>query len=120
VIDEVPVLAALAAHADGATRFAGGTELRAKESDRLVGVAEMVRDLGGRARVEGEDLVVHGGGLAGGRTSARRDHRLAMAAAIAALGARAECEIDGMEWSEVSFPGFLRALSALGVRVGAA
>jgi 3-phosphoshikimate 1-carboxyvinyltransferase len=119
VIDEVPVLAALAAHADGATRFAGGTELRAKESDRLAGVAEMVRDLGGMARVEGEDLVVQGGGLAGGRTSARRDHRLAMAAAIAALGARAECEIDGMEWSEVSFPGFLPALSALGARVGA-
>ncbi len=120
VIDEVPVLVALAAHADGETRFAGGTELRAKESDRLAGVAEMVRDLGGRARVEGEDLVVQGGGLAGGRTSARRDHRLAMAATIAALGARAECEIDGMEWSEVSFPGFLSALSALGARVGAA
>ena len=120
VIDEVPVLAALAAHADGATGFAGGTELRAKESDRLAGVAEMVRDLGGRAEVEGEDLVVQGGGLAGGRTSARRDHRLAMAAAIAGLGARTECEIDGMEWSEVSFPGFLPALSALGARVGAA
>jgi 3-phosphoshikimate 1-carboxyvinyltransferase len=120
VIDEVPVLAALAAHADGATRFAGGAELRAKESDRLTGTAEMVRDLGGRAEVEGENLVVEGGGLPGGRTSARRDHRLAMAAAIAALGARAGSEIDGMEWSEVSFPGFLPALSALGARIGAA
>jgi 3-phosphoshikimate 1-carboxyvinyltransferase len=120
VIDEVPVLAALATHAEGATRFAGGAELRAKESDRLAGVAGMVRDMGGGARVEGEDLVIEGGGLAGGRTSAGRDHRLAMAAAVAALGARAECEIDGMEWSEVSFPGFLPALSALGARVGAA
>jgi 3-phosphoshikimate 1-carboxyvinyltransferase len=120
VIDEVPVLAALAAHADGETRFEGGAELRAKESDRLAGVAEMVRDLGGRARVEGEDLVVEGGGLAGGRASARRDHRLAMAAAVAALGARAACEIDGMEWSDVSFPGFLQTLRALGARVGVA
>jgi 3-phosphoshikimate 1-carboxyvinyltransferase len=120
VIDEVPVLAALAAHADGETRFAGGAELRAKESDRLAGVVELVMDLGGRARVEGEDLVVEGGGLAGGRTSARRDHRLAMAAAVAALRARAPCEIDGMEWSEVSFPGFLTALRALGARIGAA
>jgi len=119
VIDEVPVLAALAAHAEGETRFAGGAELRAKESDRLGGVAEMVRDLGGRARVEDEDLVVEGGGLAGGRASARRDHRLAMAATVAALGARAASEIDGMEWSEVSFPGFLTALRALGARVGA-
>jgi 3-phosphoshikimate 1-carboxyvinyltransferase len=120
VIDEVPVLAALAAHAEGESRFAGGAELRAKESDRLAGVAEMVRDLGGRARVEGEDLVIEGGGLAGGRASARRDHRLAMAAAVAALRARAACEIDGMEWSEVSFPGFLTALRVLGARVGAA
>jgi 3-phosphoshikimate 1-carboxyvinyltransferase len=120
VIDEVPVLAALAAHAEGETRFAGGAELRAKESDRLAGVAEMVRDLGGRARVEGEDLVMEGGGLAGGRASARRDHRLAMAAAVAALRAQAECEIDGMEWSDVSFPGFLPALRALGARLGAA
>ena len=120
VIDEVPVLAALAAHADGETRFAGGAELRAKESDRLAGVAELVVDLGGRARVEGEDLVVEGGGLAGGSASARRDHRLAMAAAVAALRARTACEIDGMEWSEVSFPGFLTALRALGARIGAA
>lgn len=120
VIDEVPVLAALAAHADGETRFAGGAELRAKESDRLAGVAKMVRDLGGRARVEGEELVVEGEGLAGGRTSARRDHRLAMAAAVAALRARASCEIDGMEWAHVSFPGFLTALRALGARIGAA
>lgn len=120
VIDEVPVLAALAAHADGETRFAGGVELRAKESDRLAGVAEMVRDLGGGARIEGEDLVVEGGGLAGGRAFARGDHRLAMAAAVAALRARAACEIDGMEWSDVSFPGFLPALRALGARVGAA
>jgi 3-phosphoshikimate 1-carboxyvinyltransferase len=120
VIDEVPVLAAIAAHADGETRFAGGAELRAKESDRLAGVAKMVVDLGGRARVEGEDLVVEGGGLAGGRASARRDHRLAMAAAVASLRARAACEIDGMEWSEVSFPGFLTALRALGARIGTA
>lgn len=120
VIDEVPVLATLAAHAEGETRFAGAAELRAKESDRLTGVAEIVRDLGGLARVEGEDLVVEGGGLAGGRTSARGDHRLAMAAVVAALGARAPCEIDGMEWSEVSFPGFVTALRALGARVGAA
>jgi 5-enolpyruvylshikimate-3-phosphate synthase len=43
-----------------------------------------------------------------------------MAAAVAALRARAACEIDGMEWSEVSFPGFLTALRALGARIGAA
>ncbi len=119
VIDEVPVLAALAAHAEGESRFVGGAELRAKESDRLAGVAEMVRDLGGRAGVEGEDLVVEGGGLAGGRASARRDHRLAMAAAVAALGPGRHARSTAWRWSDVSFPGFPQTLRALGARVGA-
>jgi 3-phosphoshikimate 1-carboxyvinyltransferase len=118
VIDEVPALAALAVHADGETRFAGGGELRAKESDRLAGLAEMVRSMGGRARVEDDDLVVEGGGLTGGVAAARQDHRVAMAAAVAALAARSGCEIDGMEWAGVSFPGFVQTLSALGARVG--
>lgn len=119
VIDEVPVLAALAAHAVGETRFVGGGELRAKESDRLTGLAELIRGLGGHAGVEGDDLVVAGGGLAGGRADARGDHRMAMAGAVAALAARSACEIDGMEAAAVSFPGFVGSLRALGARVGA-
>jgi 3-phosphoshikimate 1-carboxyvinyltransferase len=117
IIDEVPVLAALAAHAQGPSRFAGAGELRVKESDRLEGLATMVRGLGGAAAVEGDDLVIGGGGLSGGSAHARGDHRMAMAAAVAALGARAEVEVEGAEVADVSFPGFVETLRALGASI---
>ncbi len=117
VIDEVPVLAALAAHAAGGSRFVGSGELRAKESDRLDGLALGLRALGGHASVEGEDLVVAGGGLAGGTADAGGDHRMAMAFTVAALAAAGPCGIEGMESAAVSFPGFLGRLVGLGARI---
>ncbi len=72
VIDEVPVLAVVAAHARGETWFTGAAELRAKETDRLTGVADGLRALGGHAGVEGDDLVVPGLGLRGGHRRQRR------------------------------------------------
>ncbi len=86
VIDEVPILAVLAAHAPGDTWFHEAGELRIKESDRLRAVARGIRDLGGHAADEGPDLVIAGGGLDGGRVSSGGDHRIAMA--FADRGAR--------------------------------
>ncbi len=117
VIDEVPVLALLAANASGGSRFVGAAELRIKESDRLAGLAEGIRGLGGDAAVEADDLVVAGGGLSGGSAHARGDHRMAMAFAVGALAAGSDCEVEGMESAAVSFPRFLPTLSALGARV---
>ncbi len=117
VIDEVPVLALVAAHAGGESRFEGGGELRVKESDRLGGLAQGIRELGGEAELRGDTLVVAGGGLRGGTTDARGDHRLAMAFVVGALAARGPCEITGVEWADVSFPGFLQTLRALGATV---
>jgi 3-phosphoshikimate 1-carboxyvinyltransferase len=117
VIDEVPVLAIVAAHANGQTRFRGGAELRLKESDRLGGLAEAIRALGGAAQLAGDDLIVGGGGLAGGEADARGDHRMAMALVVGALGARGPVSIRGIEAAEVSFPGFERLLASLGARI---
>jgi 3-phosphoshikimate 1-carboxyvinyltransferase len=117
VIDEVPVLAAVAAHAHGESRFEGGAELRVKESDRLLALVDGLRGLGGEAEVEGDDLVVAGGGLRGGAASAAGDHRIAMALVVAALAAHAPCEIDGVEAADVSFPGFPATLRTLGARL---
>jgi 3-phosphoshikimate 1-carboxyvinyltransferase len=119
VIDEVPVLAAVAAHARGDSWFAGGSELRLKESDRLNGLASSLRSLGAEAAVEGDDLVVAGGGVRGGSVHAAGDHRMVMAAAVAALGAWGEVVVDGAEAADVSFPGFDGALRALGADVEA-
>jgi 3-phosphoshikimate 1-carboxyvinyltransferase len=117
LIDEVPVLAFLAAHAAGDTWFLGAGELRVKESNRLDGVADAIRSLGGAAGVEGNDLVIGGGGLRGGRVSSGGDHRMAMALAVAALGARGPVTVDGMEAADVSFPGFVRTLASLGAGI---
>lgn len=114
VIDEVPLIAALAAHAGGSSRFEGAAELRVKESDRLLALAEGLRALGGAATEEGDNLVVGGGGLTGGTARSAGDHRIAMALVVAALAGRAPSEIDGAEWAAISFPGFLHLLRALG------
>ncbi len=117
VIDEVPVLALLGSHAEGETWFLGAGELRSKESDRLTGVARGIRGLGGHASDEGDDLVVGGTGLAGGTADAIGDHRLAMAFAVAALGASGPCEIEGIDSALVSFPGFVATLRSLGAKL---
>ncbi len=117
VIDEVPVLAFVAAYATGETRFVDAGELRVKESDRLGGVVEAIRALGGAAAVDGDDLVVAGGGLGGGEVDAQGDHRMAMAAAVSALAAKGPVAIEGVDAAEVSFPGFVPTLIALGARI---
>jgi 3-phosphoshikimate 1-carboxyvinyltransferase len=117
VIDEVPMLACVAAFAGGPSRFLGAGELRVKESDRLAGVAAGLRALGGDAEDRGDDLVVGGGGLAGGTASSEGDHRLAMAFAVAGLAASEPVTIDGAEAADVSFPGFWPLLRSLGATV---
>ena len=117
VIDEVPILAVLAAYARGESSLVDAGELRVKESDRLESIARGIRGLGGHAGVEGDDLVVAGGGLAGGLAEAAHDHRIAMALAVAALGADGPSTVDGIEWAEVSFPGFVAALRAMGADI---
>ena len=117
VIDEVPILAALAAHADGPSRFEGASELRVKESDRLTVLTEGIRGLGGVAEEDGDDLAIGGGGLGGGSARSAGDHRMVMALTVAATAAEASCEIDGAESAAVSFPGFFPLLRALGADV---
>jgi 3-phosphoshikimate 1-carboxyvinyltransferase len=116
VIDEVPALAMLAAHAGGETSFRGAGELRVKESDRLATISSSIRALGGHAAVEGDVLVVAGEGLDGGTVSCGGDHRIAMAAAVASVMARGSVTVDGMEAAEVSFPRFVETVERLGMR----
>ncbi len=80
-----------AACASGDTVFRDVGELRVKESDRLAGVAGLIRVFGAQAEVDGDDLVVHGAGrLVPAAIDAGGDHRMAMAAAVAGLAAGAE------------------------------
>ena len=113
VIDELPVLAALATHG-GALRVTGAGELRHKESDRITALAAGLRGLGGQIE-EMEDGfdVVGDRRLRGGTADAAGDHRLAMAFAIAALGAEQPSEIHNAEVVDVSYPGFFDILASI-------
>ncbi len=110
-LDEVPALAVAAACAEGTTVFRDMAELRVKESDRLAGVAALVRSFGAGAEVSGDDLVVHGRGhLTPATVEAKGDHRMAMAAAVAGLAAvpagAGPSRSPGWESVATSYPGF--------------
>ncbi len=90
-------------------------ELRVKESDRLAGVAELVRAFGAGAEVAGDDLVVHGAArLTPGTVDARGDHRMAMAGAVAGLASgEGTTRITGWEAVATSYPRFADDLALL-------
>jgi 3-phosphoshikimate 1-carboxyvinyltransferase len=119
MIDEIPLLAALASRATGTTTFRQVGELRVKESDRLGLIAENLRAVGARAEVQGDDLLVEGR-EAPPRGSVRTagDHRLAMAFAVLGTLPGARISIDNMACSAVSFPRFPETIRAIGKRGG--
>jgi 3-phosphoshikimate 1-carboxyvinyltransferase len=113
IIDELPVLAALATHG-GDLSVSGAQELRVKESDRISALATGLRALGGTIEEQHDGFHVLGRTrLTGGEADAHGDHRLAMAFAIAALGARGPTTIRGAGAAAVSYPEFFRVLESL-------
>ena len=115
VIDELPVLGALATHG-GELRVTGAGELRVKESDRISALAEGIRRMGGEIEEFPDGFHVRGRRrLRGGEVDARGDHRLAMAFAIAALGASGPTIIHDAGAAAVSYPEFFTVLESLRV-----
>jgi 3-phosphoshikimate 1-carboxyvinyltransferase len=115
LIDEIPVLSVAAAFAEGATTFSGCAELRVKETDRVVTTVELLRALGARAEPAPDGLVVVGNGgrpLDGATVGSCGDHRIAMAAAVAALRARGPVTVSGWDATATSYPGFEEDLHA--------
>ena len=116
LIDELPMLAVVAAHSSGVSRFEGIAELRVKESDRLAAIADGLTSLGIKVR-DGDDwLEVHGNAgapFATAELDSLGDHRLAMAWAIAGLAASGPLVIDGFEAVDVSYPTFAVDLDLL-------
>jgi 3-phosphoshikimate 1-carboxyvinyltransferase len=116
-IDELPLVALLGCFAEGTTVVRGAQELRVKESDRIEGVVEGLRDLGADIEATEDGFVVTGtGGLRGGVIDARGDHRMAMMGAVAGLASKEGVEVIGMDAAGISYPGFAADLQALGAR----
>jgi 3-phosphoshikimate 1-carboxyvinyltransferase len=113
-IDEIPLVALLAAFAEGETVVRGAGELRVKESDRIMGVVDGLGGLGADIEATDDGFVVRGtGGLRGGTIDSRGDHRLAMLGAVAGLASEKGVEVVGMEAAAISYPGFERDLELL-------
>jgi 3-phosphoshikimate 1-carboxyvinyltransferase len=116
MIDEYPILAVAAAFAEGQTIMRGLSELRVKESDRLMATAEMLRINGVDVQIENDDLVVNGKGRAagGGQVTTHMDHRIAMSALVMGLGSEQPVGVDDASFIATSFPGFAELMRSAG------
>ncbi|MFJ8934149.1 3-phosphoshikimate 1-carboxyvinyltransferase [Streptomyces sp. NPDC102365] len=133
LIDEVPLLAVVAARLPGTSRIGCAGELRFKETDRLVTTARMAAAFGARVHVEPDGLTVNGpravnapppggtaglpAGLSAGTVPGFEDHRIAMAAATLATALPGRTTITGGACHTTSFPGFTAALRAVGAAI---
>ena len=114
LLDELPVLAVLAAGAcRGETRVTGAAELRVKESDRLAAITDALERLGADLIERPDGWVIQGGELSGGVVDARGDHRVAMALRIAALLSKGSVRVSPGDAMRVSHPDFDRDLARL-------
>ena len=117
IIDELPVLAAIAPYTRDGITIRDAKELRVKESDRIALVAKNLKAMGAELTEYEDGLSIPGGQrLHGAAIDSGTDHRIAMAFAIAALRAEGETEIHGAEAAAISFPEFFTLLDTLSQR----
>ena len=119
VIDELPMLAALGPYTEEGIEIRDAAELRVKESDRIAALAENLRRMGAQVEERPDGLRVEGrkaGKLHGAEIEPRGDHRIAMAFAIAGLGAEGKTIIRDADCAGVSFPTFYEELERLSQR----
>ena len=117
LIDEIPVIAAIAPYTDGGVRIRDAKELRVKESDRIALVVKNLRAMGAEVTEHEDGMDIPGGQrLRGGVIDSGMDHRIAMAFSIAALRAEGETEIRGADAASISFPEFYTWLDELAIR----
>ena len=114
IIDELPVLAAIAPYTRGGITIRDAKELRVKESDRIALVAKNLKAMGAEFTEFEDGLAIPGGQkLHGAVIDSGSDHRIAMAFSIAALRASGDTEIQGAEAAAISFPEFFSQLDSL-------
>lgn len=114
LIDEIPIIAILAAHARGATVIKDAQELKVKESNRIDAVVTEMSRMG--ASIEGTDdgMIINGGtALCGAAINSRQDHRIAMSFAVAGMTADGVTRIENDECISISYPDFFRDLESL-------
>jgi 3-phosphoshikimate 1-carboxyvinyltransferase len=121
MIDEYPILSVVAAYASGITNMRGLSQLRVKESNRLIAIADNLNANGVEAQVRGDDLTIIGTGAkveGGGLVKTYSDHRIAMAFLVQGARAQNPVTIDDSAMIKTSFPDFQKKMTSLGVQFG--
>ena len=114
LIDEIPIIAIMAAFAEGATTIKDAQELKVKESDRIAVVSENLNAMGGKVTPMEDGMIIEGGyPLHGAHIRTFQDHRIAMSFYIAALNADSESTFDDRSCVAVSYPSFYQDIEAL-------
>ena len=114
LIDEIPVIAVLAANAKGTTVIRNAEELKVKESNRLGILVEELTAMGGNVEETSDGMIIHGGApLQGASIDSRLDHRIAMSFAIAGLAAEGTTQLLRADCVNISYPGFYKDLREL-------
>jgi 3-phosphoshikimate 1-carboxyvinyltransferase len=114
LIDEIPVLAAIAPYTSDGVEIRDARELRVKESDRIAAIASSLRSMGAQVDEREDGLKIPGRQkLLGAEIDSFGDHRIAMAFAVAALKAEGETRIRGAEAAVISYPAFFEALESV-------
>lgn len=114
LIDELPMIAVMAAFAKGTTIIRDAAELKVKETNRINTVTENLKAMGADVTPTDDGMVIRGRGtLKGARINSHLDHRIAMAFAIAGLAATGTTVIEGSRCVDVSYPAFFETLDSL-------
>lgn len=115
MIDELPTVALMACFAEGTTIIRNAAELKVKESNRIAIMVENLTAMGADVEETEDGMIIHGGKpLHGAVIETKKDHRIAMTFAVAALAAEGETEILDAECVDISYPEFYKDLEALG------
>lgn len=115
LIDELPVIAVMAAFAQGQTIIRDAAELKVKESDRIAVMTENLKAMGVDITATDDGMIINGGAVPrGAAIQSHLDHRIAMSFAVAALASDGETEILGSDCVNISYPSFYEDLFGLG------
>lgn len=115
--DLFPPLAALAACCEGTSRIRGVARLRHKESDRAEAISGVLEAMKISVQISGDEMLITGGRVQGAVVSSHNDHRIAMMAAVMAVGATGPVTVTGAEAVAKSYPGFYDGIASLGARI---
>ena len=114
LIDEIPVIAVMAAYAEGTTTIKDASELRVKESDRIASVCDNLRLMGADVTANADGMTIRGGkSLSGGTIRTASDHRIAMAFTVASLVSDSSVFLDDPDCVSISYPGFYDTMAAI-------